>query len=173
MAQDSEQQDDMMQEEPIMTNNDEAVMPDAETESQADAAEAEPSPSKKEERRRKTRLTLEQLTQSEDEDDIRLSAQSITSGKFLRNLFYDHVWFILFITILVIIYVGNRYACQQEQIEQSKLIEKLTDRHYKALGTSSELKERTRPSELMELLNDSSLSNSNSPLYSVMVEEEE
>ena len=60
-----------------------------------------------------------------------------------------------------------------EQIEQAKLIEKLTDRQFKALSVTSLLKECTRPSELMEMLNDSTLTTNNSPIYSLTVSEEE
>lgn len=165
--------------EPETSELAEETMPEAPESSDEPEVKAEEAPapdsasSKREERKKKNRLTLEKLTQSEDEDDIRLSAQSITSGKFLRSLFYEHVWFILFLTGLMIIYIGNRYACQQEQIEQAKLIEKLTDRQFKALSVTSQLKECTRPSELMEMLNDSTLTTNNSPIYSLTVSEEE
>ena len=100
--------------------------------------------------------TLDELFDSDD--DSSLTWRSFVNGELLDgNWFRKHIFFIIFILVLTILYVSNRYACQREQLEQTRLTETLTDSRYKALTATSQLNERTRRSKLMEMLSDTSL----------------
>ena len=61
-----------------------------------------------------------------------------------------HLKLIVLIVLLVIVYIHNRYAAQQEQMEISRLKEVLKDTKYNALTISSELMERSRQSRIEE-----------------------
>ena len=62
------------------------------------------------------------------------------------------IWLFLLITLFVIIYISNRYSCQQNLIEIDRLQKELQDAKYKALSTSSQLTEKSRESRVLELL---------------------
>ena len=71
---------------------------------------------------------------------------------------------------MAIVYVSNRYSCQQEMLETKVLSDTLLDRRYKALTRSSQLKERTRRSRIEESLVDTTLRTSITPSYNLRVE---
>ena len=69
--------------------------------------------------------------------------------------------------------MSNRYACQRELLEQTRLTETLTDRRYKALTASSQLKEQTRRSQLMDMLVDTTLEAPTTPIYKIQMDAED
>ena len=84
------------------------------------------------------------------------------------------IWLFLLITFFVIIYISNRYSCQQNLIEIDKLQKELKDAKYKALSSSSQLTEKTRESRVLELLQvnkDSVLKIPSQPPYVIQVQE--
>lgn len=114
-----------------------------------------------------------------DEDTPQQSAHSkitlasilggdILGGKWFRRQF----WYIVTVVGMVIVYVSNRYSCQQEMIQTKMLTDTLLDRRYKALTRSSQLKEKMRRSVIEGSLADTSLQTANSPLFKVQVDEE-
>lgn len=92
----------------------------------------------------------------------------ILGGKWFRRQF----WYIVMVVVFVIIYVSNRYSCQQEMIQTKMLTDTLLDRRYKALTRSSQLKEKMRRSVIEGSLADTSLQTANTPLFKVQVDEE-
>lgn len=68
---------------------------------------------------------------------------------------------------LVIFYIHNRYACQQQLIEIDRLKKQLTDTKYDALTRSSELMERSRQSHIEQYIatKGSTLQTSTHPPY--------
>ena len=124
---------------------------------------------RKAERRWRAMLTELTRTENDDEEDeqpIDLSIKGIVGGEFFASRsFRKMIGYILFVTLLTIFYVSNRYACQQEIIEGRNLVNKLVDRRYKALTRSSELKENTRRSVIEQRLSDSTLHTPNTPIY--------
>jgi len=84
------------------------------------------------------------------------------------------VWLFLLITFFIIIYISNRYSCQQNLIEIDNLQKELKDAKYKALSSSSQLTEKTRESRVLELLQnnkDSVLKIPQQPPYIIKVPE--
>ena len=84
------------------------------------------------------------------------------------------IWLFLLITFFVIIYISNRYSCQQDLIEIDRLQKELKDAKYKALASSSQLTEKTRESRVLELLQnnkDSILKIPQQPPYIIHVPE--
>lgn len=81
----------------------------------------------------------------------RLTLKGIFLGDFLITDFLRRQsGLLILITIFTVIYIGNRYSCQQEMIEIDRLRKELVDIKYDALTRSSELTERTRQSRIEE-----------------------
>ncbi|AVM52754.1 hypothetical protein JN06_01193 [Bacteroides zoogleoformans] len=98
----------------------------------------------------------------------RTSLKSILGGDILATDFFRRQAGLLFlITVLVIVYINNRYECQQQLIEIDNLKKQLTDIKYDALTRSSELMERSRQSRIEEYIatKESDLQTSTHPPY--------
>ncbi len=71
-----------------------------------------------------------------------MSLRNILGGDILTTDFLRRqIWLLILIVICSIIYISNRYSCQQEMIEIDRLKKILTDIKYDALPRSSELPE--------------------------------
>lgn len=118
---------------------------------------------------------LREIT-SEDDDRVdshsKVTLSSILGGDMLGGQWFRRqFWFIMMIVGMLIIYVSNRYSCQQEMIETKVLNDTLLDRRYKALTRSSQLKERMRRSYIEETLVDTTLQTANTPSFYLKVDE--
>ena len=81
----------------------------------------------------------------------------------------------ILITCFIIVYIGLRYNNQQKLIEVDKLNKELKDAKYKALSSTSLLTEKSRESNVLEMLkntNDSVIKIANQPPYIITVPEE-
>ena len=87
------------------------------------------------------------------------------------SIFFTSFSEIFEVIIMLIVYVSNRYSCQQEQILTKVLNDTLTDRRYKALTRSSQLKERMRRSYIEESLVDTTLQTAVTPSFYLQVDE--
>ncbi len=154
-------------EQPILTEN-------------AEAAEAADKKAEREEERKKAaKETLEALREITSDEDRpspsalrKLSLSAILGGDILGGKWFrKQFWFLMMIVVMLIIYVSNRYSCQQEMIERKALTDTLLDRRYKALTRSAELKERTRRSNIEQSLTDTALQTPSTPLFNLNVEE--
>ena len=58
----------------------------------------------------------------------------------------------LLMAALVVVYVSNRYAFQQEQVQIQRLRSELEDVRYEALARSSELMEKSRESNIQRFI---------------------
>ena len=77
--------------------------------------------------------------------------------------------------VFVIIYISNRYNIQNDIIELDKLQKELQDTKYKALSTSSQITEKSRESNVLDMLKnnkDSVLHIATQPPYIINVPEE-
>mgnify|MGYP001738417674 CR=1 FL=1 len=122
----------------------------------------------------KAKRAFKNLT-GEEEFNLRrsLSLRAILGGDILAGAWFRrHFWYIVMIIVMCLLYVGNRYACQQQMIEGTHLADTLLDRRYKALTLSGQLKEMTRRSSVEEHLADTTLHTSTTPNYNLPVEAE-
>lgn len=114
------------------------------------------------------------------EDDItptkNITFKKIIGGDFLNNKFLrKQIWLILLITGFLIVYISNRYKCQQSLIRINELKSELKDAKYRALSSGSELTQKTRESKVLDILReskDSTLHIPTQPPYIVNVKEE-
>ncbi|MBR5440186.1 MAG: hypothetical protein IKV37_01305 [Prevotella sp.] len=128
----------------------------------------EESPSLKE-------VILEQAIEDEAPLSKTFTLRKILGGDILTTqAVRRQVWLLLLITLFVIIYISNRYSCQQDLITIDKLQKELKDAKYKALSSSSQLTEKTRESKVLEILQnnkDSVLKIPNQPPYVIQIVE--
>ena len=96
------------------------------------------------------------------------SLKSIIGGDILATDFFRRqTKMLVLVMVLVLFYIHNRYACQQQMIEIDKLKKELIDIKYDALTRSSELLERSRQSRIEEYIatKESDLQTSTNPPY--------
>ena len=122
----------------------------------------------------------EVITQNAREEESPLS-KNFTLNKILggdiltSSTIRRQIWVFLLIAFFTLIYISNRYSCQQDLIEIDKLQERLQDAKFKALSSSSQMTERSRESNVLELLrnnSDSTLKTPNQPPYIITVPED-
>ncbi len=126
------------------------------------------------------RSTLNDIRKFVDSDDTpkkkishKVSLASILGGDILAGAWFrKQILYIIMCLAMGIIYISNRYTCQQKMIEQKNLNDTLLDCRYKALTRSAQLKERMRRSYIEESLEDTTLQTANTPSYNLKVEDE-
>lgn len=97
-----------------------------------------------------------------------MSFKNIVGGDILTHDFFRRqVLLLLLIVFYAILYISNRYDCQQKMIEIDRLKKELTDVKYNALTRSSELTEKSRQSKIEEYVSkeESQLQTSTNPPY--------
>ncbi len=113
---------------------------------------------------------LKRYTDDEaDDDKDEISLRSIFGGDILQSRFMlKQILWVVVIVVLMIVYTANRYSAQQDIIRIAQLREQLQEVKYKVLTQSSELMNRTRQSNVENILKqtaDSTLQNPTSPPY--------
>ena len=100
-----------------------------------------------------------------------LTFSKIVGGDILNtSTIRRQIWLLL----LIVIYISNRYSCQRNLIEIDKLQTELKDARYKAQTTNNRFIEMSRESRVLEQLKackDSTLHMSNQPPYLINVPE--
>lgn len=108
------------------------------------------------------------MEENKEQKKKRTPWKEIIGGDILAtNFFRRQTKLLVLIVLLVLFYIHNRYACQQQLIELDKLKKELTDTKYDALTRSSELMERSRQSRIEEYIStqQSDLQTSTHPPY--------
>lgn len=92
----------------------------------------------------------------------------ILNARFIRN----QMGLIVLIVAFIIVYISNRYGIQKDLIEISNLQTELQNAKYQALSSSSQLTEKSRESQVLDLLKnnkDSALHIASQPPYIINV----
>lgn len=104
-----------------------------------------------------------------------MTLRKILGGDILSaDLVRRQIWLFVIIVLFTIVYVAFRYQCQQDMIKIAEMETTLKDAKYKALSSSSTLTERTRESQVLEVLreqHDTLLRISDQPPYLIEVPE--
>lgn len=117
------------------------------------------------------------IRQQTENDDMPLSKnitlRKVLGGDILNTQFLRRqIWVMVIVTLFVIVYISNRYKCQQNLIKIDKLTNELEDAKYRALSSSSDLTQQTRESKVLERLHndkDSTLHIAMQPPYIINV----
>ena len=114
----------------------------------------------------KAKKAFERLTDIEDEESVSVNLRNIIGGDILAGRWFRRqLPFLMFLCLLAIVYVTNRYAYQKEIIENKRLTLLLEDRRLRAVVATSDLTEYTRRSNIEMHLSDTTLKSSPAPFY--------
>lgn len=109
------------------------------------------------------------------EDLPQLTLREILGGDYLLGSFLrKNIWFILLLVLLGIFYISNRYAAQQEILEEEDLRHELIEKKNYALTQYAELTMKSRQSSIerkLKLLGDSLLKSATDPPFIIRVKE--
>lgn len=162
---------DMMSEDP----SGEDMIEEAEEGAEAGEDDLEDDTEKEDEPARPTLKEVIEENAREDEKPFSstMALRTILGGDILdTQAIRKQVWLILLITFFSILYISNRYSCQQQQIKINQLNKTLEASRYKTLSLSSELTERCRESHVLQMLrtnNDSVIQPADQPPYIIVI----
>ena len=115
----------------------------------------------------------EQAIEEEPPLSSTLTLRRILGGDILTTSTIRHqIWLFLLIAFFMILYTSNRYSCQQDLIEIDNLTKELQDAKYRALSSSSQITEKSRESNILQMLQnnkDSVLKIAKQPPYIINV----
>ena len=115
----------------------------------------------------------EQAREDESEHSATFTLRKILGGDFLTaEMLRRQIGVVLLVLFFIIVYISNRYSCQKSLIEIDQLNMELQDAKYRALSSASELTERCRESNVLEMLRiqkDSTLKIPSEPPYIVEI----
>ena len=95
----------------------------------------------------------EQAREDEAAQAATFTLRRILGGDFLTTqMLRRQIGVILLCVFFIIIYISNRYSCQKKMLEIDKLNIELQDAKYKSLSSASELTERCRESNVLNML---------------------
>lgn len=121
-------------------------------------------------------VIAKQAIEEEASGSSSFTLRKILGGDILTaQIIRRQIWLVILIVFFVIIYISNRYNIQNDIIELDKLQKELQDTKYKALSTSSQITEKSRESNVLDMLKhskDSTLHIATQPPYIINVPEE-
>ena len=126
-----------------------------------------------------TAKTLEDIMhqeahESETQPPSNFSLSRTLGGAILAHVIQSQIKLVLLITFFLIIYITLRYQCQQKMVEIDRMEQQLTAIRYKATVVTSFLTEKSRESNIMDMLEqkgDSTLQIPKDPPYKINVPE--
>lgn len=122
------------------------------------------------------RQALGHIHEQDRQPTQKMTVLGVLGGDFFTSqILRRQIWLILLIFVFVILYISNRYSYQKSLLEIDRLKKELQDIKYKALSTSSALTEKSRQSQVLELLKhnkDSVLKIADQPPFIINVPEE-
>lgn len=121
-------------------------------------------------------VIAKQAIEEEASGSSSFTLRKILGGDILTaQIIRRQIWLVILIVFFVIIYISNRYNIQNDIIELDKLQKELQDTKYKTLSTSSQITEKSRESNVLDMLKnnkDSVLHIATQPPYIINVPEE-
>ena len=155
---------------------------DAEVQAGAEAqagAGKQAEPEQRKEPKEEKPSALQRMKESASEDDDApvgtLTLKQIVGGDYLFAMVRHHVALIMLVVLMLVIYVGVRYQCEQDVLEINQLEKDLVDAKYKAMSSSSNLTELCRQSTVLKVLRESQdtlLQLSDQPPFIIEIPEE-
>lgn len=121
-------------------------------------------------------VIAKQAIEEEESGSASFTLRKILGGDILTaQIIRKQIWLFMLIMFFIIIYISNRYSIQKDLIELDQLQKELQDTKYRALSTSSQITEKSRESNVLDMLKhskDSTLHIATQPPYIINVPEE-
>ena len=147
-----------------------------ETSSPAEEQKAQPEAPKPAPQASLKEVIAKQAIEEEESGSASFTLRKILGGDILTaQIIRKQIWLFMFIVFFIIIYISNRYSIQKDLIELDQLQKELQDTKYRALSTSSQITEKSRESNVLNMLKhskDSTLHIATQPPYIINVPEE-
>lgn len=119
-------------------------------------------------------IVEQEAHESETQPPSNFSLSKTLGGAILAHVIQKQIKLVLLITLFLIIYITCRYQCQQKMVEIDRMEQQLTSIRYKATVVTSFLTEKSRESNIMEMLEqkgDSTLQIPKDPPYKINIPE--
>ena len=147
-----------------------------ETSSPAEEQKAQPETPKPAPQASLKEVIAKQAIEEEESGSANFTLRKILGGDILTaQIIRKQIWLFMLIVFFIIIYISNRYSIQKDLIELDQLQKELQDTKYRALSTSSQITEKSRESNVLNMLKhskDSTLHIATQPPYIINVPEE-
>ena len=112
---------------------------------------------------------VKQAIEEEESGSSNFTLRKILGGDILTTqIIRRQIWLVILVVFFIIIYISNRYSIQNDIIELDKLQTELQETKYKALSASSQITEKSRESNVLDMLKtnkDSTLHIASQPPY--------
>lgn len=95
--------------------------------------------------------------QNEEPEFSTSSIKDILDGKRTREWVVKNLGFIIYITILIFFYIGNRYSCEKTIREIVEIERELKELRFESITTASELMSLSRMSEVSKMVQEKGL----------------
>ena len=142
-----------------------------ETSSPAEEQKAQPEAPKPAPQASLKEVIAKQAIEEEESGSASFTLRKILGGDILTaQIIRKQIWLFMLIVFFIIIYISNRYSIQKDLLQKE-----LQDTKYKALSTSSQITEKSRESNVLDMLKhskDSTLHIATQPPYIINVPEE-
>lgn len=122
--------------------------------------------------------TIEDVIKREakEEQDVSspFSLSRTLGGVIIARALQRQIGLVLLVCVFLIIYINNRYVCQKKLVEIDRMERQMVEARYKAIVCTSILTEKSRESNIMQMLKaygDSTLTIPMDPPYLIQVEE--
>ena len=124
------------------------------------------------------RKNIEFIDESQERKELKRvgTLKGLLAGSLLtRERLVGQLPYILFLTLLAFIYIGNRYHAEKIVRENSKLQDEVKELRAKAISTSAELMHLSKQSEVVRLIRQKGLGleESVTPPRKIVVDKEE
>lgn len=95
--------------------------------------------------------------QNEEPEFSTSSIKDILDGKKTREWVVRNLGFIIYITILIFFYIGNRYSCEKTIRDIVEIEKELKELRFESITTASELMSLSRMSEVSKMVKEKGL----------------
>ena len=147
-----------------------------ETSSPAEEQKAQPEAPKPAPQASLKEVIAKQAIEEEESGSASFTLRKILGGEILTaQIIRKQIWLFMLIVFFLIIYISTRYSIQKDLIKLDQLQKELQDTKYRALSTSSQITEKSRESNVLNMLKhskDSTLHIATQPPYIINVPEE-
>ena len=112
-------------------------------------------------------------SQDRKESAFEKSFLDIIGGRvFIRNNPRKFLFFLLFLTLLAIIYIANTYYAEKKIYKSNKLSKELDELRYDYISSKSELMFHSKQSEVAKMLKETGLKESKEPPHKIKLVKE-
>lgn len=99
--------------------------------------------------------------------------KDILDGKKTREWVIKNLGFVIYVTILIFFYIGNRYSCEKTIRDIVEIERELKELRFESITTESELMSLSRMSEVSKMVKESGLDleESREPAKKLLIED--